>query len=222
MDLINQLAAWLEQPVYGEGVVLYERLIGPGFMLSMLKTGDDDYNRQKLTLALTEKHEQLVAEQQARQASYPEPLTASLQDAGILMDERTVLKERMRNQLNSGVYESPELKDWAFRILEIRDQLGVIYGRKDFFDQHGYMPEVASIDAEQTPADLLKRRNTLRTYITRYQNKLRTILTAEQQEKPVQLLEQYRKELYQVEQQLSAINGQGDSVTSLNDVSFHD
>ncbi|RIV20538.1 hypothetical protein DYU11_21065 [Fibrisoma montanum] len=204
-DTLDELAAWLDAPKYEVGVMLYEKHLGTGFLLAMLKKGPDDYNRQKLREALEAKHEQLSAEHQARQSAYPQPLVSSLEQAKRLMDERTILKERMRNQFNSGVTESEELKGWAFRILAIKDELDTIYGRRNFYDQHGYLPEVAAVDAELAPEELVTRRLTLRTYITRYSKKLRGALSEEQMQTYTQKLAQYQSELHTIEMQLDAL-----------------
>jgi hypothetical protein len=206
METIDQLNSWLERPVYGDGVMLYQKLIGGGFVLNMLKKCDDEYNRRTLIDALTAKRDELITAQAALVERYPEPLTASLDDGKLLMDERTILKERMRIQLNSGVTESEELKEWAFRILDIRDELARIYSKKDFFDQYGYLPDVASVDAEQTPTQLIKRQLTLRTYVTRYRKKLNNLAESDESYAPnLARLQQYSSELHQVEQQLTAM-----------------
>ena len=206
MDTINQLTAWLERPVYEEGVLLYQRLIGAGFVLSMLKSGPDDYNRNTLTAALETKRAQLLADQQTRLESFPEALTDSLEVGKLLMDERTVLKERLRLRLNGELTQTDTCKELAFRILDIRDALGTIYGRKDFFVQHGYLPEAEGMDADQTPAQLMKRMLTVRTYVTRY-NKLvnSTPLADPRYQTNLNKLRHYQGELHQVEQQLNAM-----------------
>ncbi|QIP14729.1 hypothetical protein G8759_19970 [Spirosoma aureum] len=213
INQLEQLSHWLDRPVYTEGVVLYEQLIGAGFLLTMLKRGPDDYNRQRLTDALQAKRDELASTLRARQLAYPEPIVAAKADEKLLLDERTVTKERFRMKLNSGSTGDEETEEWAFRVLDIRDQLGAIYGERDFFDQHGYLPEVTSIDPEQNQADLLKRRNTLRTYVTRYKNRLQQpLITDEQQQSWVQLLQQYQSELHQVDQQLTALTNDGNPI----------
>jgi len=206
MKTIDQLNDWLDKPVYDQGVLLYEKLIGTGFVLSMLKSGADDYNRNTLTQALTAKRDELATQQQELTERYPEELTASLDVAGLLMDERTALKERLRMRLNEGVTDSVHHKDWAFRILEIRDELGAIYGRKEFFDQHGYLPDVASLDAEATPAQLMKRLLTVRTYVTRYKKIVNRLPIGDAAyETNLQLLKRYTSEQHELHQQLEAM-----------------
>ena len=109
-------------------------------------------------------------------------------------------------RLNEGVTDSVHLKDWAYRILDIRDELDKIYGRKDFFDQYGYLPEAASLDAEATPAQLMKRMLTVRTYVTRYKTIVNRLPIGDAKyETNRQLLRRYTSELHEVQQQLEAM-----------------
>lgn len=205
METLDKLNQWLDQPVYEQGVVLYQQLLGDGFVLDMLKTGPDAYNRQTLLDALTAKRDELAAQRQARIETYPEDLLDSLEMGKTLMDERTAIKERMRMRLNSGVTESEEIKDWAFRILSIVDQLGGIYGRRDFFDEHGYLPDAVSVDHERTPAQLMQRMLTLRTYVSREGRKIRSRLSTEEQvRQATSKLREFQSELHQVENLLAA------------------
>ena len=84
---------------------------------------------------------------------------------------------------------------------------GEIFGHRDFFHNHGYLPEVASIDADQTPTELLRRLLTLRTYVTRYSQKLKNVnLMDEQLQTYTEKRQQYQTELHQVEQLLTAMS----------------
>lgn len=204
MTDLDKLTAWLDQPAYNAGVLLYEKLLGEGFLLSMLKRGADDYNRKQLAKALTQKHAELVTQAQAVRDSYPEPLLEQLGTGGLLMDERTILKERMRVLYNSGVSESPELKEMAFRILSIKDELDRIYGRKHFFEQNGFLPDQASAPPEaETPADLLRRRNSVRTYVTKYKKQLETTYEPAEREKVQKKLTRFQAELLDLDQHIT-------------------
>ncbi|MCX6216479.1 hypothetical protein [Spirosoma sp.] len=204
---IDLLTAWLQRPVYNEGVVLYERLIGGGFLLTLLKTGEDDYNREKLTTALSDKLLSLQADEKALKESYPVSLITQLDGGGLLMDERTILKERMRTLLNGGVTKSEELKQMAFRILAIKDELDGIYGRKHFFEQNGFLPEQASLAPElEAPELLLRRRNTLRTYVTKYTALLAQPLAPNRQRKYLSKLEGFLQELHGIDTHLAVLS----------------
>ena len=160
---LSLLAEWLDTPNYDQGVLLYQKLIGKGFLLTMLMKGADDYNRAKLHEALKARHDQLDAELKARKAAYPDQLTEQLAGAGRLMDERVVLKEQMRSLWLSGTSQGDELQQKAFRVLAITGELDGIYGQKDFFHAHGYMPDEDVVVSQLTDAELIARRNTLRT-----------------------------------------------------------
>lgn len=202
--VIDELTAWLDHPNYEAGVLLYQRHVGTGFLLTLFKQGADDYNRDQLHAKLSDHLAQLTAEQVTLQASYPEPLTSDLSDAGKLMDERTILKERMRVQINSGINKSQALKDMAFRILAIKDELDTIYSRKDFFERHGYLPHVDPPAEEARPAyELTQLRNNLRSNITKTNAKLKTAY-GPQETKLKAKLEAFLTQLHDIDQQLDS------------------
>lgn len=198
------LSDWLDTPNYDQGVLLYEKLIGKGFLLSMLMKGADEYNRAKLHEALNARHDQLSAELKAKKSAYPDQLKSQLAGAGRLMDERVVLKEQMRSLWLSGTSQGDELQDKAFRVLAITDELDTIYGQKDFFHAHGYLPDEDVAVSQLSAAELIARRNTLRTYCSRLP---RQIIRTSSQKRKAELadrLEGFRKELYTIEQHLKS------------------
>jgi hypothetical protein len=198
---LDEIANWLENSDYDTGVMLYERVIGPGFLLSMLKRGGDDYNRRQLTLALEAEHARLTAQAAEQQSRYPDALKADLDGAGILMDERTALKERLRGFFERGQLEGEENRQVAYRILAIRDALDRVFGRRKFFDEHGFLPgDTAPVATDPTAdAERLKRRNTLRTYVTRYRKAASAATSEESREAATRLLQQYQDELQALE-----------------------
>lgn len=200
---IDALKVWLDKPVYTEGVRLYELHVGADFLLRLLKTGADDYNREKLLDALTARHAQLEAEQATKVAAYPAPLVSQLSQAGLLMDERTILKDRLRTSFNGGITEGEALQVMAFRILSITDLLDGIYGQQHFFDQNGFLPESAGETADASPLDLLRRRASVRTYVSKYAAEL-ALPTTEKRRAVVQAkLQRYQAELHHLEGQLT-------------------
>ncbi|QIP16809.1 hypothetical protein G8759_31290 [Spirosoma aureum] len=203
-ETIDSLTAWLAEPDYNQGLQLYEQLIGSGFVLSMLQAGEDEYNSLRLSVALQTRLEELLAEQAQQASQYPASLADQLERAKLLMDERTILKERLRAQYQRGVMYSADSHQWAFRILAIKEELDAIYGRRRFYDAHGYLPEAAQLDTGLSPADLLKRRNSVRTYITKYQQTLAITYQADALERVQTKLAQYRSELHDLDQQLQA------------------
>lgn len=216
--LLERLAAWLDNRVYFDGVMLYKQIHGEGFMLSMLAGGDDDYNRKKLTAALQTHHDQLSAELTAIVDRYPDSLTGDLSRGGSLMDERTAIKERFRVLADLGTTKGEELKQMAYRVLTIRDELGTIYGRKEFFHQHGYLPDVPVVDPAITEAALMKRLLSVRTYISKETRRLGQMTADDpKRAKYEQKLRAFTSEAEQLKQQLAALtNNPYDHVTILD------
>jgi hypothetical protein len=207
-ELIQSLSAWLDKPVYADGVVLYQKHIGTGFMLSMLQNGPDDYNRKYLRDALTEKRDQLTLEHQAKVSSYPEHLVEKLDAGGLLMDERTIKKEHLRLAFNSGIDGNQQTFADTARIIEIVDTLGQTYGEKDFFEEHGYLPDAAGVEVELAPDKLKQRQLSVRAYVSKYKGYVEEAEAAGDTPKSshVAKLAKYRTELHQLDQQLIALN----------------
>lgn len=204
-ETIDTLTAWLQKPDYAQGLELYEQLLGETWLLSMLRQGPDDYNRQKLYQALEETLGELTVQHQTQLSAYPGTLTSQLEEAKLLMDERTILKERLRGLHCAGNPGNEQSREWVFRILQIKELLDGIYGRQRFYDQHGYLPEDTLVDSALTPADLLARRNTVRTYITKYEAKLGRCVDGALIDKYNKKLTQFRSELHDLDNQLRAI-----------------
>ncbi|GAB3958190.1 hypothetical protein GCM10028805_52050 [Spirosoma harenae] len=203
---IEALSAWLERPVYRDGVLLYEQLIGSDFYLKMFKTGDDDYNRDLLTTSLQKKLIELQQAERERVAAYLESLVEQLADGGLLQDERTIIKVRMRDLYNAGITESEELKTYAYRILEIKDGLDQTYGRRDFYEQHGFLPEAASLPEADDPTDLLRKRNNLRTYVSKYTKELDEPISPGRRKKIGKRLQRFTSELHKLDNQLQHLS----------------
>ncbi|GAB3956711.1 hypothetical protein GCM10028805_47430 [Spirosoma harenae] len=203
---IEALTAWLDRPIYTDGVRLYEQLIGADFYLTLFKTGIDDHNREWLRSALEKKLAELQQAELERKASYPDSLVGELAQAGKLMDERIILKQKMRDLYLSGIRESAELKVMAFRVLTIKDLLDQIYGRRTFFDTHHFLPEAASVPEADSPTLLLRRRNNLRTYVTKYSAELEGPLDPGRRRKLGRKLTQFKSELHDLDNQLQHLS----------------
>lgn len=207
--LLQQLTAWLDDPRYDAGVQLYKQMEGEGFLLRLFQTGPDDYNRAKLHQVLTEAHARLLTAEADLQAKLPHVLQTQLAAMPALMDERTVLKEKLRTAFVLGRREGDDLKTMAYRILQIRDELDTVYGRKKFFAEHGFFPDSAAETEEGnqvvTPAELLKRRNTLRTYVTRYRKAFNEAPGDEARARVLAKLKPYQTELDAIDNQLARL-----------------
>lgn len=200
---IERINDWLQNASYEPGLRLYERLIGADFTLRMLQAGPDDYNWRQLENALLAKLSQLEADRDAQQSAYPEQLTSQLDQAKLLMDERTILKERLRGLYRAGIFQTEESAGWAFRILAIKAELDRIYGRKRFYDSHGFLAEDTGLESDQ--ASLIARRNNVRTYLTKYKQALDGSLDEAKRAKYKKKYNQFLVEVHDLDTQLSAI-----------------
>ena len=205
MTQIEELKAWLQSPRYKSGVELYARLSSSSpFLLSLFQKGYDDYNQKKLHNLLSAALSSLLIAQAEKREAYPAELKTDLSRAKQLMDIRQALKERCRALYESGsISADTKLKPEAFRILDIGDELSVIYGKKKFVDKNGYLPEAPTHDGD-TPDALLNRRNTVRTYVSRLQKQYDKAADDTRRADISTRLATYRSELLDIENRLTA------------------
>lgn len=190
--MLEKVTEWLAGArAYWDGVGLYEVVGESGFLKTLFRKTEDDYNHAKLADVLQAWVEAQVIREAEQLDAMPEPLKNKLDVARSLMDERAALKERLRVYYQQD-RPAGELKAGAFRILDIGKELDGIYSEKRFWNQTGYLPERAT-QTEETAEQLLNRRNTLRTYVTKY----RKSGAAEK-------LQRYESELWEVDEKLKA------------------
>lgn len=163
--MIAEITAWLQSPKYWDGVRLYEKFGESQFLKSLFHASEDDYNRGKLVEELERINSEAVQVEQRVVESMPADLVDQLEKARRLMDERSAIKERIRTFYLDGKVEDA-IRPLAFEILRINDRLLTIYDNERFFRQTGHMPDAQSLSEETIP-QLITRRNTLRTYISR-------------------------------------------------------
>lgn len=192
LDPKELIAAWIASPKYWEGVKIYEQYGTSNFLKGLFAGSEDDFNRQKLETELTEMLAKLEAEEQEEQNDMPHELYLKLEHARRLMDERSALKEKMR------VYHTQrksvkQIGKLAFRVLDIVSELNEIYALKRFWQLLGYLPEKTDVQMDSVEK-LIKRRSTLRTYVSRYSG----------DSKKEDLLKKYESELFEVNKKLEA------------------
>lgn len=163
--MIAEITAWLASPKYWDGVKLYEKFGDSLFLKSMFLTSEDDYNRGKLIAELERINAAAVEFEQKVVEAMPSDLVEQLELARRLMDQRSAIKERIRTYYLDGKGDEI-IRPLAFEILSINDQLLRIYDKERFFRQTGYLPQPETL-AEETVEQLITRRNTLRTYLSR-------------------------------------------------------
>jgi hypothetical protein len=166
-QLVDKINAWLEKPIYWDGVELYKAHGSVAYLKSYLEAGSESYRKKILLDELTKMRDALASEIQEEEEAMPAELSNRTKYARSLMDERFALKERARVLYGSGITEGDELHEIASRIVtEINAELDEIHGMEAFWQANKFIPESAPA-AVLNVADLIKRRNTLRTYVSR-------------------------------------------------------
>lgn len=184
-ELIEKLENWLKAPVYYEGVQLYEMHGKSKLLKRMFSKGSDDYNFHVLHREL----ESLLDDARKKQAELddktPHFIKDLRNDTKRLMDERVILKEQARQVISQGETSGERLKEIAFRLaFGIKKDLDRKFSMIEFWERNGFLPEMQQ-HKQRNVAELVKRRNTLRTYVSR----------AKDPEK----LKEWKKELEEIE-----------------------
>jgi hypothetical protein len=166
--MIKEIENWLSEPVYWTGVELYEKYGENDRLKKMFSTSADSYNKKKIAQLLTEILEATrLIEQQKPKNQLPPEVQLLQNAANSLMDERSALKERARMLVAQGIKEGPELAEIANNLaFGIKNQLDSIYARIQYAQMNGSLPETDAA-AAMSIAEMIKRRNTLRTYLSR-------------------------------------------------------
>lgn len=106
--------------------------------------------------------------------------------------------------LMRGMPDGEQLREACERVLYLREIISELYGLKDYFAEHGKLPEGYTIarkqyvrGAQATPVDMAKRNN-LRTVVSRYRRKVKECIDAD---KKMEL----NKKLYKAERDLTAL-----------------
>lgn len=184
--MIKEIENWLLDPVYWTGVELYDKYGSSAMFKRQFAGSGDAYNKKKITQLLTEILEK-AKEAEAQKPVIPEkPEITQLKTlANSLMDERSALKERARVIVADGRREGPELQEIALNLaFGIKHQLDSIYGRIQYAQVNGSLPETDAA-ASLTIVEMIKRRNTLRTYLSRSQDQAK--------------LEKWKSEIFQLD-----------------------
>lgn len=188
-ERIEIIQDWLATPLYWRGVDIYQQFGESAFLKNLFASGEDDYNREKLISALQEMADQVIEDEVQVVSTMPASLRSKLDEGKSLMDERAALKERLRVYYHQDM-DAKTCKDVAFAILDINEKLNGIYDEERFFRSTGFLPERAVFDQDSLP-ELVKRRNNLRTYISRTKNLAK--------------LESFQKELFAVDKKIEVL-----------------
>jgi hypothetical protein len=133
------------------------------------------------------------------------------EDAKVLFEEiKMMLKER--DNLHATLEYIPtndQRLTNALRILEISDSISDAYERLGHYDKHGVLPSkpirpepIKRNIEEMDKGDLISRRLTIRTYISKYSRLSEKAKTPEMRAKNLEILEKYKLELEEIEKAL--------------------
>ncbi len=169
--MITEIENYLAEPIYWTGVELYAQYGTDDFLKRMFSGSANSFNKKKVTTELT-KILEAARQKEAQKVAIPDPpgVAELRSQANALMDERAAMKERARVLISNGTKEGPELQEIAFALaFGIRHQLDSIYGRIQYAQVNGSLPETDAAASLSITA-MIRRRNTLRTYLSRGKN----------------------------------------------------
>lgn len=204
---IEQIQQWSVSKDYTVGLRLYSALIGEDVLYRvMLNGGYNSYNARKLHEAMEQKRKELAAKLEHARANEPKDLAEMRRMAGRLMNERTALKAQIRV---TDIQD--KRKEWAFRVLDIADELDKIYGQIDFWERHGYAWEPPS-ETEQEQ-DIVRRYLNLRTYISRTKSDAEACIFPEKKQQLLKKLSELKAEKLKLELTQEIKRYKGETVT---------
>lgn len=191
-EVASKIDAWLKQPIYWDGIEIFEQHSTSKFLIDYLKAGSEDFRKTMLHKELLKIKETLSSQIEQEEVETPAKIKAGKQEARALMDRRFALRERARLLYESGITEGEELHNIAKTIMqEINPRIDEIEGIESFWGANKFLPESQEV-AISNIADLIKRRNNLRSYVSRG--------TAD----PAKL-EAWKSELFELENKINAI-----------------
>ena len=160
MDSISLI---LHQFDYDKAFKLYDELTGPSVTKTLLSRGENVFNTKKL------KEELLKLQQEGKGTIVFPEKEVKTEVADLVEEWKKLYKEASFLQQKLLSLDKEPRRLAALKILELFDDITDIWDRLKHFDDTGTLPEERhSMDIKLTSKeDLLKRRNTLRTYISK-------------------------------------------------------
>lgn len=170
-ELAHQIRAWEKKQEYTEGLRLFRERYGENIRYRSLAKGTSDFNRQKLRELLLDGLPPSPSEQTVKPkttiANEPSTITEWRKETTILMDERIMLKQRLRDLSDD---ETEQRKLAAFRILDITERLDHLFGKIRYYETYQRVPEEKAV--EENERQVTREYLNLRTYISRETRKL--------------------------------------------------
>jgi hypothetical protein len=197
---IPNIESWLNGPRnYAEGLELFRKYSNNEVLKKALSFGENSWSKSKLATelhALISVPELPIITKKA-ELSTPVQVNRA-PEQGIAGQARNDARPQNCSDLNSVIADlekkwrklyaegsalnlekfredvpQNERMEAAFRIQEIDEECKDIWTKLDHYKAHGFLPEVAmkapKVNVDDR-AEMIKRRNTLRTYLTRYKN----------------------------------------------------
>lgn len=187
---------------YETGRMLYDRHGSNAAYKSVFALGPSPYNSKKLERELEAlvpieaepkpKPVAAIVEAKQEKDAFTDASTQVWEQMLPLLDEQRAL----HTELGVLATNSGRLKH-AIRIMELADQLAPLWEQYHYAKEHGKLPEPIIVEKNipETGAQLITRRATLRTYLSRYKNR-------------PDKLEKYQAELTQIEEALKNVNSE--------------
>ncbi|MDN3688684.1 AAA family ATPase [Cyclobacterium jeungdonense] len=188
-DKVQDIQSLLDDFHYQEALDWFKRNVsGKAFVKETLSTGEDDFNRLKLKKELNEYLADLK-----NTPEDPAPVKPTLPGES-QAKERPYQVEQGSTAASSPTYSEPTREEWAplykeanflfielehetdedkrkemaFQILDLMDQVQELWDKADFVKKYGQLPDFDKSGIENlSEAQMTKRINTLRTYISK-------------------------------------------------------
>ncbi|MCF0071288.1 hypothetical protein LZD49_12475 [Dyadobacter sp. CY261] len=134
----------------------------------------------------------------AKSENEPQEIQEMRRKTRLLMDERVILKQQLR-ELPDPEYREDRRKI-AVRILDMTDELDMLFAKINYFREHGRVPEeiVVAPDVLKLPKPYLN----IRTYISKTIKKINLAKEPAEKKKLEDVLQKWRDKLAEIETEL--------------------
>jgi hypothetical protein len=196
---IAAIDAWIKsERDYSEGCKLFKQYGESTFLNNLFASGDDEYNRDRLIRELRKLSEDFVTSVQrpiskqviipggislfpaASFTSYSEPVLKPV-DTSKLPEELQILSIKkgqlykeachLHTRLEFVASDEERMRN-ANRIVKIFEEMQLIWNEIDYFQEYGVIrPKTGKNLEDLSPIQLMKRKNSVRTYITKIKKK---------------------------------------------------
>jgi hypothetical protein len=175
-----QIESWLSRDDdYQEGLSLYLRFGNNDFLKNLFAKGETVFNRSKLRKELTQIGEEIAEDNQEKKTdrSFTDQEYARLPDEGKALQKQWKIwyseMNALRHQLPNPMTETAR-HEMALRILKLDDNVREAWRKLDFWRSYGELPsqqpELIDYLKSLPVIDLVKRKNNLSTYLSKFKD----------------------------------------------------